>query len=252
MRGCAAGPDIPCAAAPRSRSQWAASTSRCSPGPRRYLTPLMDPPRRTLRRPVWDKKEVCAMILLRPGLGLREACGAQAELIPLDSVRVSKGGDFEEEETQDTLFDAYAARYRCALSQRAHRVLTRVTWVTWGGRRCLEYNAPTSSENVVFDADSKAVFDSRLNDQSCAPDADMCVSPATIPDSFVSFNIPLGIDWLPEEDNSLANNVFVHLVVTAEDKIARGSGMSPNSGSAPWQMKTTLFASIPVVQGGRQ
>mmetsp|Transcript_28804 Transcript_28804/g.68867 ORF Transcript_28804/g.68867 Transcript_28804/m.68867 type:complete len:1587 (+) Transcript_28804:96-4856(+) len=147
----------------------------------------------------------------------------QAELIPLDSVRVSKGGDFEEEETQDTLFDA-----------------------------CLEYNAPTSSENVVFDADSKAVFDSRLNDQSCAPDADMCVSPATIPDSFVSFNIPLGIDWLPEEDNSLANNVFVHLVVTAEDKIARGSGMSPNSGSAPWQMKTTLFASIPVVQGGRQ
>ncbi len=81
---------------------------------------------------------------------------------------------------------------------------------------------------------SKKSFDDRFPNataspprQMCAPNAAMCVSPTSIPDHFVSFNIPLGIDWLPvvaaENMESLSNNVFVHLVVSAKDR-----GLSPH------------------------
>eukprot|EP00961_Rhodomonas_salina_P198790 2681375-Rhodomonas_salina.1 len=100
---------------------------------------------------------------------------------------------------------------------------------------------------------SKAVFDERIpfppsaTSQQCAPAAGMCLNPASIPDNFVVFNIPLGVDWLPEPASDLSENVFVDLVVSAVDTVAAGT---PNNGDAPHQMKTTLTASIPVVQGG--
>jgi len=89
-------------------------------------------------------------------------------------------------------------------------------------------------------------FNSRLC-QDCAPGANMCVSPISTPDNFVSYNIPLGVDWYPEPSNDLSQNVFVHMVINALDS----SGCdNPNQGCDPLQVKTTLFGSIPVVEGG--
>jgi len=71
----------------------------------------------------------------------------------------------------------------------------------------------------------------------------MCKDTTTLEDQFVTFNIPLGIDWLPAESATLENFVFVHLVVTADSKTAPvGDAL---------QMKTTISAEIPVVEGGR-
>ena len=143
-------------------------------------------------------------------------------LIPLDSVRVGQGTFFDSLQTQASVYHA-----------------------------CVEYTTP-AAENGVFDGATKALFDSRFtgSQTECAPAATMCKSPAATPDAFVAFNIPLGVGWLPAPDASLAENVFVELVVQADDKQAKASGGSPNNGDAPWQMKTTLFASIPVVAGG--
>merc|ERR1711966_557625 len=80
----------------------------------------------------------------------------------------------------------------------------------------------------------------------------------SVPDSFVSFNIPLGIgestdltttldDYFGEgvgASNDLSDNIFVHMVIAAEDTTCT----DPSSGSCV--MKTTLSASIPIVQGG--
>jgi len=139
-----------------------------------------------------------------------------AGLIPLDSVRAGQG-DFMDSSTL------------------VHK--------------CLDYQDSTG----VFAAGAKATFDARFdtaapNLQDCAPAAQMCSSPTTIPDQFVSFNIPLGIDWFPIASSTLDANVFVDLVVNAEDTLA--SGTAANSGGAARQMKTTLTASIPVVEGG--
>merc|ERR1711966_429266 len=92
-------------------------------------------------------------------------------------------------------------------------------------------------------------------DQSCAPAATMCQSPTSVPDNFVSFNIPLGIgeptgltttlgDYLGAGANDLSDNIFVHMVIAAEDTTCT----EPTSASCV--MKTTLSASIPIVQGG--
>eukprot|EP00961_Rhodomonas_salina_P298455 3938101-Rhodomonas_salina.1 len=117
----------------------------------------------------------------------------------------------------------------------------------------MEYTAMPANEFDSWATISQ--FNSTLT-QECGPAAAMCSSPATIPDSFVAFNIPLGIDFFGDPSQQLENNVFVHLVVSAVDTDARaGSGSqsdvtSPNEGEDPWQMKTTLSASIPVVAGG--
>jgi len=155
----------------------------------------------------------------------------QAEIIPLDSVRVGIGGAVGDQATQDSFFHT-----------------------------CLEYETPSNS-NVEFSQGIKDTFDSRFSwgasdgGQQCSPEATMCTNPATIEDQFVNFNIPLGIDWLPEEpdyEDVVDKYVYVHLVVTAEDQDAKSSGMAlPNDGGDPWQMKTTIFAEIPVVAGGR-
>lgn len=86
--------------------------------------------------------------------------------------------------------------------------------------------------------------------QECGPSASMCASPASLPDQFVSFNIPLGIDFFGAGSNALDNVVFVNFVVNALDLDAKRDELVPNNGDAPWQMKTTLTASIPVVAGG--
>jgi len=147
---------------------------------------------------------------------------AESEIIPLDSVRVGKGGRFSSQTTQDTMYHA-----------------------------CTEYTNPAEAGNTVFDQDTIDTFKSRF-DADCAPAAAMCVNPTSIPDSFVSFNVPLGVEWLPAPSAQLASQVFVELVVSAQDKDARATGDLPNDGNAPWQMKTTLFAAIPVVEGGVQ
>lgn len=78
------------------------------------------------------------------------------ELIPSSSVRAGQGTFFD-----DVDADAGA-------SGMVHK--------------CVEYAQGS------FDA----AFDSRLNDQDCSPAAAMCVSPESIADHFVSYNIPLG------------------------------------------------------------
>eukprot|EP00961_Rhodomonas_salina_P170950 2304978-Rhodomonas_salina.1 len=140
-------------------------------------------------------------------------------LIPLDSVLISKGD-----------FQTSAA----TLATRSHS--------------CLQYDDASFQDKDVFDS---RFYDDQSGRQSCAPNAVMCSSPATVPDQFVAFNIPLGLDWLPAASNDLSANVFVSLVVSAidEDQIAV-SGGTPNQGNDPEQMKTTLSASIPVVAGG--
>eukprot|EP00961_Rhodomonas_salina_P217850 2943917-Rhodomonas_salina.1 len=85
-------------------------------------------------------------------------------------------------------------------------------------------------------------FNERLC-QDCAPGAKMCVSPSQTPDNFVSFNIPLGVDWYPEPSNDLSKNVFVHMVINA---LSSEGCDNPNEGCDPLQVKTTLFGSIPV------
>eukprot|EP00961_Rhodomonas_salina_P297721 3937436-Rhodomonas_salina.1 len=117
--------------------------------------------------------------------------------------------------------------------------------------KCLEW-----TEEPGYTFASKDVFNTTLV-QECSPGASMCLSPASAPDHFASFNIPLGIDFFPDASPSLANNIFVDFVVSAIDLQAKGAQAgnvnaptSPNDGEAPWQMKTTLTASIPVVRGG--
>jgi len=69
----------------------------------------------------------------------------------------------------------------------------------------------------------------------------------------VSFNIPLGFEVFDNQASSdLSNNIFVDFVVNVVDTVARDAAgtAAPNEGGAPWQMKTTLTASIPIVAGG--
>jgi hypothetical protein len=102
---------------------------------------------------------------------------------------------------------------------------------------------------------NKTVFNQAL-DQPCAPASSMCVSPSDVPDHFVVFNIPLGSEVFDNQaSNDLSNNIFVDFVINAVDTEARakalaGNAQNPNQGAAPWQMKTTLSASIPIVAGG--
>jgi len=102
----------------------------------------------------------------------------------------------------------------------------------------------------------QTTFESRLA-QPCAPGASMCQGPlvaADLADQFVSFNIPLGIDYLgvdqADANNDLSKNVFVDMVISAVDNTASVLAGTPNNGDAAQQMKTTLTASIPVVEGG--
>merc|ERR1711966_323790 len=139
------------------------------------------------------------------------------DLIPSDSVRVYKG----------TFADDSAMEHAC--------------------------DAWTALENE----EGTSEFETWLA-QPCAPAATMCQSPTSVPDSFVSFNIPLGIgestdltttldDYFGEgvgASNDLSNNIFVHMVIAAEDTTCT----DPSSGSCV--MRTTLSASIPIVQGG--
>jgi hypothetical protein len=108
--------------------------------------------------------------------------------------------------------------------------------------RCEQY----SEQNVPGpDSGNKYQdFEERLG-QDCAPDAQMCVSPSDIPDSFVSYNIPLGVDWLPEATSDLSENIFVSLVVQAQNAEAIAGEVELSNIT-----KTTLNAAIPVVAGG--
>jgi len=157
-------------------------------------------------------------------LGSKYAVNENSGLIPLDSVRAGKGTFFD---------DVQAASGEAGMVHK-----------------CLQW---TSAPGYSFPAVDG--FNTTLR-QDCAPGASMCVSPASIPDSFASFNIPLGVDWYdttPEgQAETLSNNVFVHMVISAVDTQARAAAdpTDPNAGEAPWQMKTTLSASIPVVRGG--
>merc|ERR1711966_622916 len=159
-------------------------------------------------------------------MGEKYAVKSTEDLIPSDSVRVYKG----------TFADDSAMEHACE---------------AWSA---LE-NIPETSEFETWLA------------QPCAPAATMCQSPTSVPDNFVSFNIPLGIseptqvndddlrrtlttslgDYFGEgvgASNDLSDNIFVHMVIAAEDTTCT----DPSSGSCV--MRTTLSASIPIVQGG--
>lgn len=81
----------------------------------------------------------------------------------------------------------------------------------------------------------------------------MCAATtANIADQFVSFNIPLGEEYFDGEATAdLSQNVFVSMVIDAIDSDAvNGMGDAANAGGDARQMKTTLTASIPIVDGG--
>jgi len=119
------------------------------------------------------------------------------------------------------------------------------------------YDSMLDSDNLglTYNAnqDTKENFEKRIA-QPCGPKSNMCLSPESTPDSFVSFNIPLGFDVLDGMASSdLSNNVFVSFVVNALDtdsNVGGSAGPTPNEGDDPTQMKTTLTASIPIVAGG--
>merc|ERR1711966_508253 len=147
-------------------------------------------------------------------MGEKYAVKSTEDLIPSDSVRVYKG----------TFADDSAMEHAC--------------------------EAWTALENE----EGTSEFETWLA-QPCAPAATMCQSPTSVPDNFVSFNIPLGIgestdltttlvDYLGAGANDLSDNIFVHMVIAAEDKTCE----EPSSGSCV--MRTTLSASIPIVSGG--
>jgi len=130
-------------------------------------------------------------------------------VIPLSSVRVGQGVFFNDQDMEHSCTD----------------------WVAGSGE---------------FAGTNKGTFDGRFsNTIPCAPDAVMCSNPTTIPNQFVSFNVPLGLDWLPGTSDMLASNVFVDLVVTVEIN----NPTAPANDIAE-QMKTRLTGSIPVVDGG--
>eukprot|EP00961_Rhodomonas_salina_P113913 1532049-Rhodomonas_salina.1 len=58
--------------------------------------------------------------------------------------------------------------------------------------------------------------------------------------------------YFPEAASDLSQNIFVSMVINAVDLHAKAAAQTPlpNAGGAPWQMKTTLTASIPVIDGG--
>jgi len=151
-------------------------------------------------------------------------------LIPLDSVRAGMG----------TFFDEVNAAGKLE-------------------HLCQEYDDATDNETIglTYDGGSgnsrgeKGTYN-LLVGQPCGPQASMCASPDTVPDQFVSFNIPLGFEVFDGQASSqLNNNIFVDFVVNAIDTDARDKDVTnPNGGQAPWQMKTTLTASIPIVDGG--
>merc|ERR1711966_57249 len=147
-------------------------------------------------------------------MGEKYAVQSTEDLIPSDSVRVYKG----------TFADDSAMEHAC--------------------------EAWTELENLAGTSE----FETWLA-QPCAPAATMCQSPTSVPDNFVSFNIPLGIgestdltttlvDYLGAGANDLSDNIFVHMVIAAEDTTCT----DPSSGSCV--MRTTLSASIPIVSGG--
>jgi len=143
-------------------------------------------------------------------------------LIPLDSVRVGRGTFLETTTMEQT---------------------------------CSTFARGTDSTDVALSYAGIAVTKKDFTDavaQDCAPQATMCASPAEVPDQFVSFNIPLGSEVFDgQAANDLSNNIFVDFVINAIDDDAREEDVtSPNGGQAPWQVKTTLSASIPIVAGG--
>eukprot|EP00961_Rhodomonas_salina_P222434 3007971-Rhodomonas_salina.2 len=140
-------------------------------------------------------------------------------LIPLDSVRAGRG----------TFISGTSLEHLCVMYT--------------------EGNA-TAGDNIGLPshADDISIFNDML-EQPCGPRSKMCVSPTSVPDQFVSFNIPLGFQVFDgQASNSLENNIFVSMVINALDK--KYAGANPNGGQAPMQMKTTLEASIPIVAGG--
>jgi hypothetical protein len=118
--------------------------------------------------------------------------------------------------------------------------------------KCMQYNGASGYD--VFDgveqingASRKDTFVARMGQASCAPAATMCKSPESVPDQFVVYNIPLGIDYFGEPKSDLSNNVFVDMVISAIDKDKVGENGAYDEAD---QVKTTLTASIPVVAGG--
>jgi hypothetical protein len=148
--------------------------------------------------------------------------------------------------------------------------------------KCLEYDGVRGYPSP---ASWRGDFDDKIG-QTCGPQAQMCQNPYNIPDQFAVINIPLGIEYFDSASSAMDHNVFVHMVISAFDDDAYNAyeqsggywynitedyvyneespvyedwfytsvyydeGDAPNKGGDPFQMKTTLSASIPIVEGG--
>jgi len=113
---------------------------------------------------------------------------------------------------------------------------------------CLDWESQEEGELGMSAADRTA-FEVAVN-QSCGPQSTMCYSPPQIPDSFVVYNVPAfnkvePTGYFGEPSPSLANNIFIDMVIQVQNRaVMMGGGTTGNI------TKTTLRASIPVVEGG--
>jgi len=151
---------------------------------------------------------------------------ASGGLIPVDSVRAGTGTFFDEVD------EAGGMQQVCSVFDAA---------------------PPSAEVGLAGYSDAKSKF-MGLVGQGCGPQASMCTTPGSLPDKFVSYNIPLGFEvFANKASGDLSGNIFVDLVVNALDtdpSTGGGAGPTPNEGDDPMQMKTTLTASIPIVAGG--
>mmetsp|Transcript_8825 Transcript_8825/g.14171 ORF Transcript_8825/g.14171 Transcript_8825/m.14171 type:complete len:1413 (-) Transcript_8825:110-4348(-) len=179
-----------------------------------------------------DKYEPFQTPIGNPADGVFAPEDYDSGLIPMTSVRVGQGVFI------DTIADK---TYNCLDYLETHKAA-----------------ASSQYADLLSDAWTKAGVDKfdELVGQSCGPGTavQFCKSPTAVPDQFVSFNIPIGIDGssdappgLDPPAADLSSNVFVEMVVqvqlVASERTAAGSDKAE-------QIKTTLRGSIPIVEGG--
>eukprot|EP00961_Rhodomonas_salina_P058840 790430-Rhodomonas_salina.1 len=101
-------------------------------------------------------------------------------LIPMDSVRAGRG----------TFFSTTTLEHLCDMYD--------------------EGNDTEGGDNVGLSGYTDEIFAfNQMVQQACGPKSAMCASPTSVPDQFVSFNIPLGFEVFDgQASNNLENNIF--------------------------------------------
>jgi len=160
--------------------------------------------------------------------------------IPLDSVRVQRGNFLAEGTMHHACLDYTSGTYTD--SRSGYDSMFPATPLESSYEN--PDNTVTVKENFEY-----------IVGQSCGPTSQMCRNPQGtdgLEDQFVAFNVPVGFDFFPQPAQDLSANIFVHMVIQVENREAmKGAAANPSDQSTASNItKTTLSASIPVVEGG--